>query len=142
MPVQPFMRRPRRAIPAKQQVAKSDKPQTPHVSQDVVATTEIFTYFTKVGGTHRLVSATKWTRARLFLETAGPVAVSTKGDLVPVLSGKGILLPPGQEIEFVLPRGDRLYIAADAVNRVKVIIEPIAFGEQILQAILSLVGRR
>lgn len=96
--------------------------------------TDIFTYFTKPTGLSELLySAESWINISLVLETAGPVAVSTRQDVTPVLSGKGILLAPdGEPTRFVLPRGDRLYIAAEAVNRVKVVIEPFPWIEQIL----------
>lgn len=66
-----------------------------------------------------------WTRIKLTLEDAGPVVVGTGTDLFPVLSGKGMLLPSDAERDFVLREGDSLYIAADAPNRVAVVIEPI-----------------
>ena len=39
---------------------------------------EIYTLFTKIGGNHLLYSAQSWVRVILRLETAGPVAVSTR----------------------------------------------------------------
>jgi hypothetical protein len=97
--------------------------------------TDIYTYFTKANGETELIySAEEWMRIELQLETAGPVAVSTRQEVTPVLSGKGILLPPtGEPIKFLLPRGDRLYIGSEAVNRVKFIVEPVPLLEQILQ---------
>jgi hypothetical protein len=97
--------------------------------------TDIYTYFTKANGETELIySAEEWMRIELQLETAGPVAVSTRQDVTPVLSGKGILLPPtGEPVKFLLPRGDRLFIASEAVNRVKFIVEPVPLLEQILQ---------
>ena len=86
--------------------------------------TNIFTYFTFVGGSRLLYSAESWTKIRLRLETAGPVAVSTRQEITPVLSGKGILLPVGIPIDFNIPKGDRLFITAGAINRVTVFTEP------------------
>lgn len=96
--------------------------------------TDIYTYFTKpINESELLYSAESWVMVTLILETAGPVAVSTRQDVVPVLSGKGALLEPdGEPFRFVLPKGDRLFIAAEAINRVKVIIEPFPWLEQIL----------
>lgn len=96
--------------------------------------TDIFTYFTEPTGQSALLySAETWVRIELQLETAGPVAVGTRQSVVPVLSGKGILLPPdGEPITFVMPKGDRLYVAAESVNRVKTIVEPIPWLQQIL----------
>ncbi len=96
--------------------------------------TDIYTYFTvPTGITELLYSAESWMRVELVLETAGPVAVSTRDSVTPVLSGKGILLEPdGEPIEFIMPKGNRLFIAAESFNRVKVIIEPIPWLEQIL----------
>jgi hypothetical protein len=95
--------------------------------------TEIYTYFTRPqDGSKDFHAAAKWERVELQLETAGPVAVSTRQDIEPVLSGRGILLPPdGEPIEFTLGKGDRLFIASESINRVKVIIEPIPWLEQI-----------
>lgn len=106
--------------------------------------TEISTYFTKVGGNNLLYQAEGWVRIRLMLETAGPVAVGSRDDVSPVLSGKGILLPTDVEITFPMQKGNRIFITASAVNRVRFIIEPIPLGDQILTMIGSLLslGRR
>ena len=95
---------------------------------------DIYTYFTRptTGKSELLYSAEEWVRIWLSLETAGPVAVSTRQEIVPVLSGKGILLDD-QPREFLLPRGDRLYIAAESINRVKFQIEAIPYLEAILR---------
>lgn len=99
--------------------------------------TDIFTYFTEATGASALLySAEDWVRIELALETAGPVAVSTRESVTPVLSGKGILLEPdGEPIKFVMPRGNRLFIAAESINRVKVIIEPIPWLQQLLSQV-------
>ena len=101
--------------------------------------TDIFTYFSVPDGESKLLyTAEEWMRIELVLETAGPVAVSTRQDVAPVLSGKGVLLAPsGEPLNFTLPRGDRLFIAAEAINRVKVIIEPIPWLEKILMRMES-----
>lgn len=94
--------------------------------------TNIQTYFTnRIGTSELLFSATRYCRVTLRLETAGPVAVSTRQEIVPVLSGKGRLLPVNDEITFVLNKGERLYIAAGATNRVSVMIEPLAIQDLI-----------
>ncbi len=107
-----------------------------------MANTETFTYFTRpADGSKDFHAANRWERVELQLETAGPVAVSTRQEIEPVLSGKGILLPPdGEPIEFILSKGDRLFIAAESINRVKVIIEPIPWLEQILMSINKLIS--
>ena len=48
----------------------------------------------------------------------------------PVLSGKGILLTTGEDEKWILPKGDRIFIAAESVNRVKWSVQPIAYGDQ------------
>ncbi len=94
--------------------------------------TEIYTYFTIPDGVSKLIySAESWVRARFTLETAGPVAVSTRQDLDPVLSGKGRLLPTDDEFEFVVPKGDRIFVIAESVNRVAFTIEPIPWLQTI-----------
>ncbi len=99
--------------------------------------TQIYTYFTKPTGISELLySAESWVQMTLVLETAGPVSFGTSENVSPVLSGKGILLPPtGVPIEVYLPKGNRIFIAANAINRVKVIIEPLPWLEQIAQQV-------
>ena len=88
--------------------------------------TDLYTLITKPGDTELLFSADSWTMVQLLLETAGPVAVSTRQAIAPPSSGKGVLLPTGTNtfVAFPLKRGDRLYYVSDSVNRVKVIIQP------------------
>jgi hypothetical protein len=96
--------------------------------------TDVYTYFTQPDGqSHLLYSAEIWVRIEFQLETAGPVAVGTRQEIMPVLSGRGVLLPPdGEPVKWIMPRGDRIFIASETLNRVKVIIEPIPWLEQIL----------
>ena len=85
-------------------------------------------------------------RVRLMLETAGPVAIGTRDDVAPPLSGKGILLPGGNvEVTIVLNKGDRLYSASTALNRVRFIAEPIPWMEQVssmIGSVLNLLRRK
>jgi hypothetical protein len=96
--------------------------------------TDIYTYFTNATGLSELLySAEGWVRVGVRLETAGPVVVGTRDSVTPVLSGKGILLPSsGDTVTFTLPKGNRLFIAAESINRVKFVVEPIPWLEQIL----------
>jgi hypothetical protein len=92
--------------------------------------TEIYTYFTVPDGVSKLLfSANFWCTAKLTLDTAGPVAASTRQDVVPVLSGKGVLLDTGLEQEWVLAKGDRIFIAAESINRVKFVVQPHPAGD-------------
>lgn len=88
--------------------------------------TEAYTYFTVADGvTKEVYSFTYWCTVKLFLETAGPVSVGLRQDIAPVLSGRGVLLPSGgPEVEFQMQIGDRLYVVAESVNRVRLIIVP------------------
>lgn len=96
-----------------------------------------YTYLTRAGREQVLYTGDQeWANITLLLETAGPVAVSTSANLRPVLSGKGILLPTGQPMPFTVSRGNRLYIAAEGINRVKVVIEQPAYGAEILGGIV------
>lgn len=114
----------------------------PNVSVD--RNTDTFTYFTQVGkqpitgtgtGTPILYNGDRlWARVTLILETAGPVVVGTREDIFPVLSGKGSLLPVGREWERIIAKGTRLYVAATALNRISVTIEPLPWLEQIAQS--------
>lgn len=93
--------------------------------------TDIFTYFTDTTGKSRLLySAESWVHIRVRLETAGPVSIGTRESVSPVLSGKGILLTTGEDEKWILPKGDRVFIAAESVNRVKWSVQPIAYGDQ------------
>lgn len=109
--------------------------------------TDIFTYITPVGinigqNTPVLYNGDRlWADVVLELETAGPVAVGTRADIAPILSGKGQLLQTGVPLRFRIAKGTRLYILATAINRVKVTIEPIPWAEEILAAI-NAIGRK
>jgi hypothetical protein len=123
----PRLRLPRLPATPQQSLNKYDPPAIPSV-KSTETFTRIYTYFTEAGDTRLLYSAQSWVQARLTLENAGPVSVGSDQNLVPVLSGKGILLPTNVEIEFYLSKGTRLYIAAEGVNRVKFIISPLPPG--------------
>lgn len=97
---------------------------------------DYLTYFTKppeVGKpTPVLYEANRnWTDVTLVLETAGPVAVGTRSTITPVLSGQGMLLTTDQPLSFRLAKGNKLYVAATAINRIKVQIQPVPWLEQI-----------
>lgn len=101
-----------------------------------MANTQIYTYFTTPGNTDLLYATneTDWQLIRLRLETAGPVAIGTAQEITPVGSGRGTLLPTGLTVDVELPPSSRLYIAADAVNRVAIQIEHNPWLRQILEA--------
>ena len=108
------------------------------LSPAVQRRTQIYTYFTVPDGqTKLLYSAEQWTRIRIELEDAGPVAIGTAQELGNVLQGVGILLETNELLEFDLPRGDRLYIVAGTLNRVKFIAQPIPWQEQILKSTIA-----
>lgn len=93
----------------------------------------IFT--TQLGVSQQFYQAEQWQIVQVMLETAGPVAISTRTDVLPVLSGKGRLLTTNINYKFVLPRGARLYYAAESVNRVAFSVEPIPWLEQLAMEI-------
>jgi hypothetical protein len=98
---------------------------------------EATTYFTKAGPTRQLYTADrKWAKVTLLLQTAGPVAVGFSQTIIPVLSGKGILLATLVPAEFRVARGNKLWIASTAVNRVSVQIEEEPWLEQILGGVV------
>ncbi len=72
-----------------------------------------------------------WTQVTMTLETAGPVAIGQQADLEPVLGGKGQLLATGVPTTLNVAKGDRIYIVASGVNRVKVKIEAYPWLESI-----------
>ncbi len=100
--------------------------------------TDTYTYFTIVGQSPQplYTGDQEWAKLTLVLETAGSVAVSIRKTVTPVLSGKGILLTTNVPLSLTMPKGSRLYIAATAVNRVKVTVESIAWQEQQLGALV------
>lgn len=104
--------------------------------------TEVSTFFTKGTGDQLLYQAEGWVRLRLMLETAGPVAVGSRDQVSPPLSGKGILLPVNVEITFPVTKGNRIFIASTSVNRVRFIIEPIPWMEQLVTMVGSLLSLR
>lgn len=97
-------------------------------------TTEMYTYIAKPptdGQLQVLYNADRqYVQVVLTLETAGPVAVATKQQMLPVLSGKGQLLETGVPLSFFLSKGNRLWVAATAINRIKVTVQPIPWLEQ------------
>ena len=112
----------------------------PHVSRpsaSVLAptnqSTDAYTYFTKATGVEQQLYTgdRPWAEVKLTLETAGPVAVATKQNFTPVLSGKGTLLRTGQEKTFTCPKGARIWIASTSVNRVSVVVQPFSWLEQL-----------
>ena len=102
--------------------------------------TRMSDYFTVPGGTRLLYTAEGWVHARLLLQNAGPVAIGMDQNITPVLSGRGRLLPTGEEIRFNMTRGDRLFIAAEAINRVSFVIEPLPPLERIAVTLDAIFG--
>jgi hypothetical protein len=96
--------------------------------------TEIYTYIAKppVDGQLPVLynGDRQYAQVILTLETAGPVAVSTKQQILPVLSAKGQLLETGVPLSFFLAKGNRLWVAATSINRIKVTVQPIPWLEQ------------
>lgn len=91
---------------------------------------ELFT--TTIGESKLFYSADQWVRIKLTLETAGPVAIGIgRTDILPVLSGKGRLLTTDEQWEVYIPKGTRVYYAAENVNRVATTIEPLPWMEQL-----------
>lgn len=94
--------------------------------------TELSTFITKIGPTEILYDGTRiWAQVTVTLETAGPVAIGTKQNITPVLSGKGILLETLEPKTITIAKGDKLFIASNAISRVKVEIQPVPWLEQL-----------
>jgi hypothetical protein len=99
---------------------------------DAQTRSQIDTYFTRIGGTNEIYGGDRqWALITLVLENAGPVAVGTDQDLTPVLSGKGQLLQTGEPLHFTIAKGQKLYVAATSINRIKRTIGPVPWLEQI-----------
>lgn len=94
---------------------------------------DVFSYFTKNDGqTYTIYNGDRrWVKVTLTLRTGGPVAAGTRENLGIVTSGQGILLNTNESDDFVIAKGTKLYVAASAVSRVDVKIEPIPWLEEI-----------
>lgn len=103
-------------------------------------TTEISTFFAKPSSEPVIIynGDRQYAQIVLTLETAGPVAVSTKQNIAPTLSGKGALLETGVPLSFFLAKGNRLYVSTTSLNRIKVVIQPVPWLEQIAGILGSL----
>lgn len=103
--------------------------------------TELSTFITKIGPTETLYDGTRiWAQVTVTLETAGPVAIGTRANITPVLSGKGILLVTGVPKTVTIAKGDKLYVASNAISRIKLELQPVPWLEQ-LTGTLSGVGQ-
>jgi hypothetical protein len=99
------------------------------------------TYFTVPDGqTHLLYTAQSWVKVRLLLESAGPVVYGQNQGITPVLSGRGSRLITGEEKEIELTKGSRIFIAAEAINRVSFSVSPIPFSDVIGGWVSALLG--
>lgn len=130
-----------RAIPGEAQAYMRATPavEAPKMAPPVAkGATEISTYFTNVGGDSLLYQAESWVYLNLVLLDAGPVAVGTRENISPVLSGKGGLLVQNELARFSMRAGQRLFITANTVSRVRVTIEPPPFGQQVLELLSSI----
>jgi hypothetical protein len=107
-------------------------------------TTEIYTFFARPSTDGQLPVIYNGDRQAavviLTLETAGPVAVSTKQQILPTLSGKGQLLETGVPLAFNLSKGNRIWVATTSLNRIKVTIEPKLWLEQ-FAGLLTMIAR-
>lgn len=95
--------------------------------------TSVSTYLTKASTTADVIydGDRQWAQITLTLQTAGPVAVSDKSSIAPVLSGKGQLLQTGVPTKFFIAKGTRLYVLSSSVNRISLAIEPVPWLEMI-----------
>ena len=104
--------------------------------------TELYTFFARPVTDGRFVvlynGDRQFAEVVLTLETAGPVAVSRSQQLAPVLSGKGQLLETGVPLTFFVAKGNRIFVAATSISRIKVTVQPLPWLEQIT-GILGLV---
>lgn len=107
--------------------------------------TEVYTFFAKAStdGQPPVIynGDRQYAQVILTLETAGPVAVSNKQQIYPVLSGKGQLLETGVPLTFYVAKGNRLWVATSSLNRIKVTVEPIPWLEQ-FAGLLGLIAQK
>lgn len=120
-------------------------PQPAHETGAVDGRTLIQTYFTSLPNigedTPILYNGDRlWARITLTLETAGPVAIGTQSNISPVLSGKGQLLETGVPVVFDVMKGNRLYVLATGINRIKFVTAPLPWLEMITGLVAQLVN--
>lgn len=98
-------------------------------------TSDLYTYFAKpsTDGKPAIIynGDRQYAQIVLTLETAGPVAVGTRQNILPVLGGKGQLLQTNAPLTFTLAKGNRIYVATTSLNRIRVTIQPYPWLEQI-----------
>lgn len=109
-------------------------------------TTELSTYFAKppVDGQLPVIynGDRQFADVTLELQTAGPVYVGTKQQILPLGSGKGQELLTGQPVTFTLAKGNRLWVAAGSVSRISVTIQPSAWLELLTGLVSSINSKR
>ena len=131
-----------RAIPGEEQAyMRETKPAEVKAPPAAVGRSEISTRFTKPGENTFVYQAESWVYLNFTLIDAGPVDVGTRDDIAPVLSGKGGPLVQNEVFRFPISKGQRVFITANTVSRVRMVIEAPPYGEQILSLLASILGR-
>lgn len=99
-----------------------------------IGQTELFTFFTQAGGRTQVLYSVQneWKQITVELETAGPVVIGNQEVLHPLASGRGVQLPQGERVPFFVPPLQKIYIASDTTNRIKVIVNAIPWLAEIL----------
>jgi hypothetical protein len=99
------------------------------------------TYFTVPGDAQILYDGSRiWVRVTITLRTAGPVVVGETAQIVPVTSGQGILLVTNQPVVFDLAKSNKLFIAANGLNRVEYLVQPLPWLEEITGTLSTAAG--
>ncbi len=122
-------------------VATAPEPQARQGAAETKTTAT--TYFTKVATDETQIlynGDRQWALVTVTLQTAGPVVVGLVAKLTPVLSGKGIDLTPNVPVTLRVAKGNRVWIASTSVSRVKYVVEPAPWLEQITGLLRELVG--
>ena len=120
-------------VPPGQAVDRNQASAQPLAANADNSRADVYSYFTKNDGvTYPLYNGDRrWVTVTLILRTGGPVAAGTRANLGAVTSGQGVLLNTNEPAKFIIAKGTKLYIAASAVSRVDVAIEPIPWLEEI-----------
>jgi hypothetical protein len=131
-----------RAIPGQvQSVIRNAPPSGADIVPAAAGLSEVSTRFTKPGENTLLYQAEGWVYINLLMIDAGPVSVGTRDDIAPVLSGKGGLLIQNEIFRFPVRKGQRVFITANTVARVRMTIEAPPFGEQVLNLLGSILRK-
>lgn len=76
----------------------------------------------------------EWAEVTLLLKSAGPVSVGVD-KAITLDKGDSVSLTQDVPLKLTVARGQTLFVFSGAVSQLQIIVEPIAWGEQLLAAL-------